>query len=164
MRTPDRAQLVGMFARIRGGPPDDLADLGLAVAVQHDDTELVGKTARLERRERRGDAAHVSQRRKVDDGRIIGQHRHRRGRKHRRPDAEPGDQLGEHARIEPVHDDDLGSGPQPEEHVVDAGIERERNRDEIRCGTPCRRGATQRSENAVEQLQVVGVRVQDRLR
>ena len=49
VRPPDRTQLVGMFARVRRGPADDFTDLGLAVAVQHDDTELVRESTRLER-------------------------------------------------------------------------------------------------------------------
>ncbi len=67
MRTADRADLVGVLARVGRSPADDLADLRLPVAVQHDDAELVGEPPRLQGRQRRGDAADVTQRREVGD-------------------------------------------------------------------------------------------------
>ena len=51
---------VAELLRVSRTPPDDLAaDLGLAVAVQHRDAELITEAPGLERRQRRRDAAHV---------------------------------------------------------------------------------------------------------
>ena len=163
MRAADRAQLVGMLARVGGRPADDLTDLGLAVTVQHDDAELVGEAARLQRRERRGDAAHVAQRREVDD---------RRRRRTASPSpraAAPstGSRTGATSSantrgIEAVHHDDLGAGAQPEQHVVDAGVQRERHRHEVRrrarsgaAVAPAPVAPRSGREHPVEQLEVV---------
>jgi hypothetical protein len=79
VRPPDRADLLGVGSGVGGGPPDDLADLRLAVAVEHHDAEPIGEAAGLVRRQRRGDAAHVPQRREVADGGVVGKHRDRGG-------------------------------------------------------------------------------------
>ena len=78
----DRAEVgVAELLGVLRAPADDLAaDLGLAPAVEHDDPEAVAEPARLQRRQRRGDAAHVLQRRERRDRLVVGEHRHRRRR------------------------------------------------------------------------------------
>ena len=60
-----------MLTSVGHGPADDLADLRLPVPVQHHDAEPIGEAARLDRRQRRRDAAHVAQRCKVLDPRVV---------------------------------------------------------------------------------------------
>ena len=70
MRSPRRAQLLRMLAGVRRRPPDDLAHLGLAVAVQHRHAEPVHEPARGQRRQRRRDAADESEGREVGHRRV----------------------------------------------------------------------------------------------
>ena len=164
MRASDGPQLLGVLAGVARGPPDHLADLGLPVAVQDDDAEAFPEAARLQRRQRRGDAADVPQRCEVGHVGLV-EHRHRGGRQHRRPDAVAGDRRREAGRVEAVQDHDRRTGAQPEQDVVDAGVERERHRDEVRGGGARTVGgpaAPQGREDAVEQLEVLLVSVPDR--
>ena len=167
MRPTHRADLVGMRTSVGRGPADHLADLRLPVTVQHTHAELVDETARRERRQRRGDAAHVTERCEIFDVVGVVEHRDRRGWQHRGADAEPLHELRERGGSEAVHDHDRRARPQPEQHVVDAGVQRQRHRDQVRCGRPggvAGIAAPQRTEHAIEQFEVGGVRVQDRLR
>ena len=165
MRAADRADLLRVLTRVGRGPADHLADLGLAVAVEHGDAELLGEALRLDRRQRGGDAAHEPERREVGDRGVV-EHRHRRRRQDGRPDLEPRHELGELLRLEPVHHDDRRAGPQPEQDVVDARVQRERHRDEVGRELLRRvaRLGPQRTEHPVDELEVRRVRVQDRLR
>ena len=49
MRTTDRSDLVRVGFGVGRRPADHLTDLGLAVAVQHEDTEAVSEAPGLER-------------------------------------------------------------------------------------------------------------------
>ncbi len=129
---PGGAELLGMRPRVGGRPADDLAHLGLAVAVQHRHAEPVHEPARGQRRQRRRDAADVAERRQVGHRRVVGQHHHGSGRQNRRTHLVAVDELGEVRRREAAHEDDGGSGAQAEAHVVDAGVERHRDRDQVR--------------------------------
>ena len=132
MRAPHGADLLGMLAGVGRGPPDDLADLRLPVAVQHHGTEPGREPAGLVRRQRRGDAAHVAQGREVVDCVVVGEHRDRGGRQHGRADPEPADELREGRGLETLHDHDRRACSQAEQHVVDPGVQGERDRDEVR--------------------------------
>ena len=90
----------------------------------------------------------------------------RRRRQDRGADAEAAHDRHEPLRVEPAEDHHRRPGPQAEQHVVDAGVQRERDRHQVRrrrAGRLARRTA-ERSEHAVEQLEVLGVTVPDRLR
>ena len=166
MRSSDRPELLGMLPGIGRGPADDFADLRLAVPVQHPDLEPVGEAVRLDRRQRRRDAAHVAQRCKVLDFLVVGEHRDRGGRKHGRTDAEPPHELDERTGLEPLHDHDRRAGPEPEQHVVGPGVEREGDRDQVRGRRPLP-AATRRSqlaEHPIEQLEVRGMGMEDGFR
>ena len=67
----DRAEVgVAELLGVLRAPADDLAaDLGLAPPVEHEHAEPVAEPAGLQRRQRRGDAAHVLQRRERRDRR-----------------------------------------------------------------------------------------------
>ncbi len=88
------------------------------------------------------------------------------GGQHGRADLEAAHQRGERLGLEPVHDHQRGAGPQPEQRVVEPGVERHRHRDEVgrRRFVGSRAAAAERAEHAVEQLDVRGVGVVDRLR
>ena len=145
MRSSDGADLLGVLTGVGRGPADDLADLRLPVPVQHHHAEAVGEATRLDRRERRRDAADVAQRREIPDLLVVGEHRDRGGRQDGRADAEPAHELGEDAGLEPLHDHDGRAGPKAEQHVVDPGVQRERDRDQVRGRRPLA-GSTRRSQ------------------
>ena len=46
VRPPGRAELLGVLPGVGRGPTDDLTDLGLPVAVQHDGAEALHEAAR----------------------------------------------------------------------------------------------------------------------
>ncbi len=166
MRPAHRPDLFGVVPGVGGRPSDDLSDLGLAVAIEHRDAELVGEPTGRQGRERRGDAPHVAQRRQIGDVRIVGEHHHGGRRQDGGANGEAADERGELRGAEAVHEHERSSGPQSEQDVVDAGVERQGHRYQVRRGRAGRIGrpAPQRTEDTVEQLQVPGVRLQDRLR
>ena len=128
--------------------------------------ELVGEPTGRERRERRGDAPHVAQRRQIGDVRIVGEHHHGCRRQDGGANGEAADERGEFRGTEAVHEHERRSGSQSEQDVVDAGVEGQGHRYEVRRWRSGRIGrpAPQRTEDTVEQLQVPGVRLENRLR
>ena len=165
--SPRRPQLLGVLPGVGGGPADDLPHFGLPVAVQHRHAESIGETAGGERREGRSDAPDEPQRREVGHRRILGEHDHGGRRQHRRTHVVAVHQFREIPRRETRHQDHGRSGSQAEAHVVDAGIEGDRDGNQVRGGlarAPVA-GAVppQRFENSVQELEVSAVRLQNRL-
>ena len=95
LRPSDDAELgLAVLPGVGGRPADDLAtDLGLAVAVEHDDAEAVAERARPDGRQRRGDAPHDFSGARFDRPTSVAQqHRHGRRREHRGADTDAADQ------------------------------------------------------------------------
>ena len=92
-------------------------------------------------------------------------HRHRRRGKHRRPDAEPANSVGERDGLEAFHDDDGCTDPEREQHLVDAGPERQRDGHEVRHRRLRSSGRLrpQAADHAVEQREHARVAQQHRL-
>ena len=155
-----------MLLGVGRGPSDDLAGLGLAVAIEHGHPETGGEPAGLERGERRGDRAHIAQRRQRLDGCVVAEHRHRGRCQHCRADLVTPDQRGEVRRVESVHHHQRGAGPKAEQSVVDACVERHRNRYEVRGrrSGPGSGLGSQRLEDPVDDLEVSVMSARHRFR